>query len=391
MSLVLPVYIPFIAGTIAWGMLIPVLPLYLAEVGLSVRVIGLVLGAAGLGATLGGLPAGSLISRIGEKPVALGSLFAIGLAVAVMGLAEAAIALIVLQMTFGVGTAGLRLACQTAITKRVESGIRGRAMAMMGGSVRVGFFLGPLIGGILVDLVGFTSTFLVAGVLTTVGLLSILRQSTDDEVLSNTPRLGERRNIVQTLLPHRKLLAKTVMLPILVLLVREGRQTVLPLIGEDLELSATAVGAVVAIGAAADLLLFPVSGQLMDRFGRLWGMVPAFGLIALGLIALGFAWFASSVVGVILAGVLMGVGNGMSSGAILTLGSDLAPSDATAEFLAGLAAVQSIGRILGPIVVGVVAAASSLGWAAISLSAFGTFAILWLVLVIGETRTPVAS
>lgn len=364
------------------------LPLYLAEVGLSVRVIGVVLGAAGLGATLGGLPAGSLIARVGEKPVALGSLLTIAVATALLGIPEAAIALIALQMAFGMGTAGLRLASQTAITQRLDSGIRGRAMAMMGGAARTGFFVGPLLGGILVDLTGFTSTFLIAGALTTIGLFSILRQSKDDEVLTNNPRLGDRRNIVATLLAHRTLLAKTAIVPILVLVVREGRQTVLPLIGEDLDLSATAIGAVVAIGAAADLLLFPVSGQLMDRLGRLWGMVPAFGLIALGLIALGFAWFAGSVLGVILARILMGIGNGLSSGAILTLGSDLAPKDATAEFLAGLAAVQSVGRSLGPIVVGVVAAASSLGVAAISLAGAGGFAILWLVLVIGETRAP---
>ena len=125
------VYIPFISGTIAWGILIPVLPLYLAEVGLSVRVIGVVLGAAGLGATLGGLPAGSLIARVGEKPVALGSLLTIAVATALLGIPEAAIALIALQMAFGMGTAGLRLASQTAITQRLDSGIRGRAMAMI--------------------------------------------------------------------------------------------------------------------------------------------------------------------------------------------------------------------------------------------------------------------
>ena len=367
-------------------MLIPVLPLYLADVGLSVGIIGVVLGAAGVGSLIGGLPAGSFIVRVGEKTVALTSLAAIGISSALLGIPETAILLIVLQMTFGAGTAGLRLASQTWVTQRLDAGVRGRAMATMGGSVRTGFFLGPLLGGVLVDLVGFTTTFIVAGLLTTIGLLSLLLQPPEDETLAKRDSGRQKQGILKTLAAHRRLLAKTVVVPILVLTVREGRQTVVPLIGEDLELSATAVGALVAVGAAADLLLFPVSGILMDRFGRLWGMVPAFGLTSLGLVALGFAWFASSLIGVIGAGVLMGVGNGMSAGSILTLGSDLAPKDATAEFLAGLAAIQSIGRAIGPIVVGIVAGSISLGFSALTLSGLSALAIIWLVFVIGETR-----
>jgi hypothetical protein len=115
-------------------------------------------------------------------------------------------------------------------------------------------------------------------------------------------------------------------------------------------------------------------------------MVPAFSLIALGLVSLGFAWFADSLVGVVLAGVLVGVGNGMSSGSMLTLGSDLAPSDATSEFLAGLSAIGDLGRVFGPIVVGFVAASLSLGAAAMTLAVMAVMAIVWLVSVIGETR-----
>ena len=367
-------------------MLIPVLPLYLADVGISVSTIGVVLGAAGFGSLVGGLPVGSLLVRLGERSVALGSLAAIGISAALLGIPETAIVLIILQMTFGAGTAGLRLASQTWVTQRLDDNMRGRAMAAMGGSVRTGFLLGPLLGGVLVDLVGFTTTFLVAGSLTTIGLFSILRHRSEEGSAPKSPRKRPERGIIRTLKVHRRLLAKTAIVPILVLTVREGRQTVLPLIGEDLELSATAVGALVAVGAAADLLLFPVSGILMDRFGRLWGMVPAFGLIALGLVALGFAWFARSLTGVVLAGVLMGIGNGMSAGSILTLGSDLAPKDATAEFLAGLAAIQSIGRAIGPVIVGIVAGSISLGFSAISLAFLSGFAILWLVFVIGETR-----
>ena len=144
----------------------------------------------------------------------------------------------------------------------------------------------------------------------------------------------------------------------LVITVREGRLVIIPLIGDELGLSSTAVGALVTVGTAADLLLFPVAGWVMDRFGRLAAMVPAFGLIALGLIVLGLANGTPLAVA---AGAIIGIGNGMSSGTMLTLGSDLAPPDAPGQFLAGMATMQDSGRVAGPLLVGAVGAAFGLG------------------------------
>lgn len=368
-------------------MLIPVLPLYLTDEGVSVALIGVILGAAGIGAGLGGLPTGALIARFGETRVMLGALSAVGASTALLGVTNTAIALIVLRTIFGAGISGMRLSSQTWVTRRVEDGMRGRALALVGGSTRFGLFVGPLIGGVLVDLVGFPTTFLLSGAVTSVGLLALIRSAADSaQIRAGFDAPTRRRSTFGSLRRHRRLLARTAVVPLLVVTVREGRQTVMPLIGEDLDLSATAVGALVAISAGADLLLVPVSGILMDRFGRLWGMVPAFSLAALGLMSLGFAWFGDSLVGVVLAGVLIGVGNGMSSGSLLTLGSDIAPADATSEFLAGFAAIGDLGRVFGPIVVGFVAASFSLGAAAITLALIAAVAILWLISVIGETR-----
>ena len=83
---------------------------------------------------------------------------------------------------------------------------------------------------------------------------------------------------------HWRLLAVAGVVPMLVMTAREGRYVVLPLIGDDLGLGATAVGAIVTVGTAADLLLFPVAGWTMDRYGRLAAMLPSFGLIALGVL-----------------------------------------------------------------------------------------------------------
>ena len=380
--LVAPVYLPMVIGTIGVGVLIPVLPLYLTDSGLSLGLASVVLASVGLGATIGGLPVGTLVSRLGDRAVLFVSLVMIAASTAALGLTTTAIALVALRLTTGVSNIGLRLACQTYVTRHVGIGRRGRSMAMIGGSFRFSALLGPLLGGWLVDTTGYTTTFAVAGGLTLIGLLPALMAGPEPPTITSPQRQFGAIKAIRT---HWRVVLVGGLVPLLVMAVREGRFVVLPLIGDDIGLSPTVVGAVVSVGTAADLVLFPVAGWIMDRFGRLSAMVPGFGLVAVGLVLLGLA---NSTTTIVLAGTVIGIGNGLSSGSMLTLGSDLAPDDSTAPFLAAMAAMGNAGRMVGPLLVGVVGAVAGLGGASFALAGVLVAAIVWLVVVIGETRTP---
>lgn len=380
--LVLPVYLPVIAGTIGVALLIPVLPLYLTDSGLSLGTTSVVLAAAGLGAAIGSLPAGSLIARWGERRVLFGSLTVLAVSTALLGLTTTVLALVALRMTAGAANVALRLSRQTYIARRVPSHRRGRAMAMIGGSFRLALLVGPLIGGLLADTVGFTATFAVAGVCTAVGLLPPLVAGPHHLTPRGDADTARQAGVIEGLRAHWRLLLLAGVVPLLVMTVREGRFVVLPLISDELGLSPSAVGAVITVGTAADLLLFPAAGYVMDRFGRLFAMLPAFSLIAVGLVMLGLAETTGAVV---FAGAVVGIGNGLSSGTMLTFGSDLAPTDATGPFLAGLAAMQDGGRVAGPLVVGLIGARAGLSAASIALAIILVAAMVWLVAFVGET------
>ena len=81
----------------------------------------------------------------------------------------------------------------------------------------------------------------------------------------------------------------------------------------------------------------------------------------------------------------MGVGNGMSSGSLFTIGSDLAPEDGTASFLSGISVLTDMGRVVGPVLVGVTAKAFGLDVAAAVLAMVMVTGLVWLALVLGET------
>jgi MFS family permease len=167
--------------------------------------------------------------------------------------------------------------------------------------------------------------------------------------------------------------------------VRQGRTIIIPLIGNSLDMSASAIGFLVAVGTGADLLLFPMAGFVMDRFGRLAAIVPAFSLIGIGMLVLSSA---ETVTTVLVAGVIMGIGNGLGSGSMLTLGSDLAPEDSPGQFLSALASIQNLGRIIGPMMVGCFADAAGLSVAAIALAVTVFVALAWIMLLVGETGKP---
>lgn len=384
--LVVPTYLPVVLGTVGLAMLVPVLPLYLQDEGLSLAATSVVLAGVGIGASLGGFPAGSALARYGERITMIAALIVMTWSTAVLGFTTSTVLLVGARVFFGAANSALRLSRQTYVTRRVPTRSRGRALSFVGGSFRLAFLIGPVVGGALVDLIGFRRTFLVAAATAALGLVpAILPEADALPLLPEAAAARSSGGLMAALRLHWRRLLVGGTVPLLVMLAREGRFVVLPLIADDLGLSATQVGAIVTVSTAADLLLFPAAGWIMDRFGRLQAMIPAFGLIAAGLVALGAA---QSTTHVVLAGAVIGIGNGLSAGSMLTLGSDLAPPDAPGPFLAGMSVMQDIGRVLGPLVVGVVGDAAGLGASSVALAMVMVAAIVWLVVQVGEPSRP---
>lgn len=383
--LAIEVYAPWVLAQLGRGMLVPVVPLYLRDAGLSYTLVAVVLASLGLGAVLGGLPAGSAAGRFGPEWLFAAATLATGLTAMLLGISTAVLALVAFRLLYGMGAVGMRVSVQMLVNAAAPVRLRGRGMSFLGGAVRLAFFVGPLLGGVLVDTVGFTATFVVCGVTTLLGLVPFFAVRRDRPA-------GERfdrptvpwSSLSDALRRQRGLLVLAGTGSALVMTVREGRNVVVPLIGDDLGLSATAVGALVAIGTGADLLLFPVAGWLMDRFGRLHAIVPAFSLLGVGMLVLGLSGTTN---GAIVAGVIMGVGNGMSAGTMLTLGGDLAPADA-GPFLAALGMMQDSGVVIGPIVVGWLADTAGLQTSALVLAVVMFVAVAYIVVVLGDTARP---
>ena len=107
-------------------------------------------------------------------------------------------------------------------------------------------------------------------------------------------------------------------------------------------------------------------------------MGACFGLLPLAATALGLTAVA----------VGLGLGNGVSSGVVMTLGSDASPPVGRHQFLAGWRLVTGLGQAAGPLVVSGLAAAASLSAAALAIAAIGALGGAWLWHWAPPTRHP---
>ncbi len=386
-ALLLPVYLPTMLLAFGQGMLVPTLPLYAGTFVDSFSLISLVVTAAGIGTLVADVPAGAMLARIGRKRAMVIGTMGIAVATAAMGLASQFPELIVYRLIFGVGTALWNISRMAYLTDVTTLAERGRALSAFGGVSRIGTFVGPAVGGVVAAQWGLEMPFFIAAAIALAAAIIAIR--TVEEGESRAPAGGRHlpwSTLARTARSHSRELITAGSAQIFVQMIRAGRQLIVPLYGANvLGLDVAQVGAIVSISAAIDMLLFIPAGVVMDRMGRKWATVPSFAVMAVGMALIPLTADFTTLA---LATGLIGLGNGMSSGTMMTLGADLAPRDAIGEFMGVWRLVGDAGSTGGPFIVGAIADAVGLGVAALALAGVGVVASVTLAVFVRETLRP---
>ncbi len=378
------IYGPTVLFALGEGAVVPLIPVIAARLGADVATAALVASALVVGQLCGNIPAGWAVARIGERltMAIVGTLSLLG----VVGMVFAPVLGVFAASVFLIGfcAAGFGLARHSFMTTRVPIAFRARALSLLGGTFRLGMFVGPFIAAALLGIFGdehaaiwFFGVCLIATVLLVLlgpdperelavelpvvrEPLSLSAEDTGEPVTGSIPT-AERVGVFRTMWQFRHVLSRLGVAAASLSAVRSARQVVLPLWGVSIGLDAQTIALVVGISGAIDFALFYASGQVMDRFGRLWAALPAMVLMGAGFIALAFTHdLVSSAMWFAMFAAVLGVGNGLSSGILLTLGADVAPRDNPGPFLGSWRTLSDAGGAISPLLVSAITAVSSL-------------------------------
>ncbi|MER3484614.1 MAG: MFS transporter [Chloroflexota bacterium] len=384
-GLLLAVYAP--AGLLAFGqgVLVATLPLYAGTFGVSYTLVSLAVGAAALGTLATDVPAGALVGRLGLRQTMTVGTALVAASTLALAVIEHFPLLIAARLVAGIGTAMWGLSRHAFIATAVPIGERGRAISVFGGINRIGTFAGPAVGGALAAWISYQASFIAAGLLATLALVLAIRFIPASSAQPAAGSAWGRWRVVAIVLrQNRRDLAAAAVAQTLAQMIRAGRLFLVPVFGADvLGLTAAQVGLIMTISAVIDVSMFVPAGQLMDRFGRKTAAVPSFAVMAAGVALIPLA---ESFGGLLLATAVIGFGNGLGSGTMMTLGADLAPEGAIGEFLGLWRLIGDAGAFLGPVAVGIIAGAAGLHGSALVLAGVGIAASATLALLVRETR-----
>jgi len=343
-----------------------------------------------VGELVGSIPSGWLVARIGERPAMIG-----GALTAMVGAVICLIAPTLAALAFGLLLVGLAasvfsLARHAFLTSFVPLSHRARALSTLGGTFRLGFFVGPFLTAALIELTGmaaYSFWILISACALSVIVLVALPDPSTTFGMVTTVRLEGRRmregealaakessGLFRTLVEKRGVLARLGVGAALIGALRASRQVILPLWAISIGVSDTSTAIIIGIAGGIDFALFYTGGYIMDRWGRLAAALPAMLGLAAGHFVLAFTHdLPSNVEWFVVAAMLLALANGPGSGILMTLGADLSDKRNPAPFLGAWRFTGGLGDAAAPLIIAAVTAVSAI---AIAAGVMGVLGIL---------------
>src|SRR6478609_9932331 len=362
-SIAVAAFGPTLLFGIGQGAILPVVALSARELGASVAVAALIVTLIGLGSWFFNLPASMITLKFGERWSIVGAAAAGALALLAAGLSlvigNGLWLLAVAMAVVGMAAAVFSLARQKYLTEAVPVEFRARALSTLGGVSRIGVFIGPFIGAAAIAFVGISGAYWVG--VAGMAAAAVLAVTVPDLVAVDASDPNDARP-VPTLrgvaVSHAGIFLTAGIGILLLSALRASRQVVIPLWADHLGLDPTQASLIYGISGAIDMLVFYPAGKLMDRKGRQWVAVPSTLIMGTAMLLIPLS---TGFVGLLLAALLIGFGNGISSGLNMTLGADFSPDNGRGQFLGIWRFMADAGATGGPVLLSGVTAAASLG------------------------------
>jgi DHA1 family tetracycline resistance protein-like MFS transporter len=289
---------------------------------------------------------GTLVDRIGPKPVMVGGLIFFAAASAAFVIGGEPHLLGAARFAQGAGAAAFSPAASAAVAAFGGQKRTGRLFGGYGGAKGVGYLLGPIAGGALVLTGGYSLLFVVLAIVALVaaGATSVLVPHVAPVPLprSSIVDLASQITCSQFLRPVLLLAGATAAL--------SSGVGFLPLLGARHHLGPLVTGAVVSLLAATAAVVQPWAGRRFDSDR----VRPSTGAVALGVAALGVlvAVAVPDVGGLAAGAILIGAGVAFATPLGFALLARSAPEGRLGRTMGAAEVGRELGDAGGPVLVG---------------------------------------
>jgi MFS family permease len=248
-----------LADTMLYAALVPLLPHYADEFGLSKGQAGLLVGAYALGAFIGAIPGGIAAARFGPRRAVISGLLLMAVASIAFGFAGSAAELGLARLAQGIGSAlswAGGLAWLVAGTPRER---RGEMLGTAIGAAIFGALLGPAVGA-TAEAIGPRPAFVaVAGV-----ALALLVWALRTPAVAAEPQSPRALGVAV----RSPLILGALWMMVLPALLFGVVAVLVPLELGDAGWTAAAIAGVFIVSAAIEMVVAPLIGRFSDRSGR---------------------------------------------------------------------------------------------------------------------------
>ncbi|GAB2899917.1 multidrug efflux MFS transporter [Paraburkholderia jirisanensis] len=352
---------------VSLSMLLPFLPLYVQQLGVTstsaiVQWSGVAFGVTFLGTAVTAPLWGQLADRYGRKPMLIRAAIGMAVVMSTIGLAHNVYELVALRFAAGL-IGGYASASIVMIGTQAPPERSGWALGVLSTGVLAGNLVGPLIGGLLPNLIGIRGAFFAGGAMIAIAALltiTLVREDFTKPVKrAPQPKRDMSAPRVRAFAPLAALLVTAMM----VLLSNMSIEPIITVYIAQLHVAhdrlATIAGVVMACSAFGSMLMAARLGALADRIGG-WNVIIGC-LIATAVVMIPQAfvtqWWQLAVLrglmGMTLAGLLP---------SIAKLVRHAVHEGQSGKMLGYLQSAQYAGQVVGPLIGGAIGVHFGMRW-----------------------------
>jgi len=352
-----------------WAMIVPAIPVLAVSFAITPGSAAQLVTALSIGRFAGMPVSGFLLDRLGARTALIAGPLAACMSAFLAAVMPWFSLILLAVFLIGVADSIWVIAREIAGVDLVRADQRGRVLSGFHGFNYIGLALGPLLGGLLTEQLGFRAAFIAyAGCAAISAAIGWSVESRGHDGVAQTDsaavygwslaavarRVVAVRELFGQIEPRfRPTYAVIVLATFTSFAHRVTTQSIVPIFASSiLAMTPKEIGLLFTLSGLSVFIMILPAGFVIDKIGRKWATVPSTGIPALAFLLIPFTGSFSQLAVLL---CFLGIANGLSLGSLATSTYDVVPASARGRLQAARRTIAEIGAISAPLIGGYLA------------------------------------